>query len=194
MGEKGSGFFLTSWMVIVSFSFSPPPAKEQLRWTHPAQLTANDFRKPSAGRKVRVKTGRRSWRILEGYIYSGIAFSYEVKGKQVKYEVYAFMLPDDSWLADPENQATLEHEQAHFNITEIYARRLRQQLKQVARSEDARKKYQQTMKDLAKVQADFDHDQEGETGVTDQWKKKIQSELNERAAFSSAPVIPGRTD
>ena len=176
-------------MMLVVFS-AATKTKEQVRWRNPEQLTASDFRRDTAGRRVKVKTGKRTWRVLEGYIYSGIAYRFEQKGSDVRYEVYAFMLPDESWLSDPENRGTLRHEQAHFNITEIHARKLRESLLKVRNPEEAKRKYKQVITELAKTQADFDADHMGESDVTEHWQRKIQRELNERSAFAAAVVIP----
>ena len=139
-----------------------------------------------------MKTGRRTYRVLEGYIYSGIAFSYSVYGEKVSYEVYSFMLPDESWLADPDNAATLEHEQAHFNISEIYARKLRNKLSRIRNHIVAREEYQRMMKELEKTQDEFDHDQEGESGVTSEWQQKISDSLKEYDEFTSSSVVPSK--
>jgi hypothetical protein len=52
-------------------------------------------------------------------------------GSAVHFEVAALFLPDESWvkptvLVDPlERLRTLRHEQTHFDVTEVFARRLR---------------------------------------------------------------------
>jgi hypothetical protein len=53
------------------------------------------------------------------------------QGQAFQFLVVAAVLPHESWvkprvLADPaENRRTLGHEQTHFNLTEVYARRMR---------------------------------------------------------------------
>ncbi len=184
------GLIICAWLVIASFSFIPPSAKEQIRWMNSTQLSADDFRKKNPGRKVKVKTGRRTYRMLEGYIHSGIAFSYVAQGSKVEYEVYAFMLPDESWLADRNNLGTLEHEQAHFNISEMCARALREKLSHIDEPAVAKLEYQRMMRELARTQAGFDQDHDDETGVTEKWQKKIDESLNKKAAFAATIVIP----
>ena len=61
---------------------------------------------------------------------SGISYSYRTRGQagayQLDYEVTAFFYPDRSWY-HPElcDSVVLSHEQLHFYISEIYARKMR---------------------------------------------------------------------
>jgi hypothetical protein len=176
-------------MVSVSFKTDRSP-REQVRWTSVTCLSKNDFRKTSPGRPIKTKTGKRTYRMLEGFINTGIAYSFERTGDFVHYELYAFMLPDDSWLLDRDDPETLEHEQAHFNITEIYARKMRSRLSRVKNQEAAKRIYRQLMDDLQRKQADFDRYHERENGVAPEWKKWIEGSLKELEAFKETEVIP----
>lgn len=172
-------FLLCTGAVIFSFlAFQQGTNKDWLPWKSPDQLGVSDFRKKHPGRPVKFKTGKRSYRLLEGFIQTGISFSYSgVNGRLSDAEVFAYMVPSDSWLADKTNLETLEHEQAHFNITEIYARRLRRKLQANVKIEQARRFYQQTMNDLKSRQQLFDREHKSESGVNDEWKRIIREEL-----------------
>lgn len=172
-------------LILVVLSFQSVSVNEQRPWQHPRQLTVDDFKMEQPGRVVKIKTGKRSYTELEGFIQTGIAFRYEARnGRTTGFEVFAYMVPDESWLASKNNLLTLAHEQAHFNITEIYARRLRKKLAVGMSTERAKRIYQLTMKELAGIQASFDRDQKGEAGVTLKWKERISDELQELAAFA----------
>lgn len=60
-----------------------------------------------------------------------LSFESRCRGEQFTYKVTALFFPADSWvkpqvLADGvEKVRVLEHEQTHFNLTEVYARRMR---------------------------------------------------------------------
>lgn len=151
----------------------------ELVWTKMDGLTFGDFQKQLSTVPQKQKIGKNTYATLEGYIYCGIRFSYEQVGNQLKYEVYSFMEPAQSWIRDKNNVGTLEHEQAHFNITEIYARKLKYELRNERNLKKAKKKYKQVFKALAKKHEDFDKDHHGEFGVERKWKNWIVEQLQE---------------
>lgn len=172
-------------LILAVLSFQAVSVNEQRRWQHPRQLTVDDFKMKQPGRVVKIKTGKRSYTVLEGFIQTGISFRYEARnGRTLGFEVFAYMVPDESWLADQNNLLTLAHEQAHFNITEIYARRVRQKLAVGMSTEKAKRLYQITMKELSGQQAAFDRDHKGENGVTAKWKQRISDELEALEHFT----------
>ncbi len=181
---------MISFLVLLSsISIAQPHAlKDEIAWSSPSQLTIDDFRKESPGRKTNFKTGKRSYKQLEGFIYCGIHFSYESVGNKISYTVVAFMVPGQSWIRDTGNAETLLHEQAHFNITEIYARKLRQKLKEVRSTEAAKKAYKKCFVELKKLQEKFDADHEGESGLSPRWKKQIEMDLEKLSAYSDDKV------
>ncbi len=148
-------------------------------WNQINGLTTDDFQRNLANVPKKQKVGRNTYAQLEGYIYCGIKFSYEQKGNNLKYEIYSFMEPSQSWISDKSNVGTLEHEQAHFNISEIYARKLKYDLRNEWNLKRAKKKYKQMFKSLLKKQADFDKDHHGEVGVERKWEIWIADQLRE---------------
>ncbi len=176
-------------ILLVGISIAQPHAlKDEIAWRNPSQLTMDDFRKESPDRKTNFKTGKRTYKQLEGFIYCGINFSYESVGSKISYAVVAFMVPGQSWIRDTGNAETLLHEQAHFNITEIYARKLRQKLKEIHSTEAAKKAYKKYFAELKKMQDKFDADHEGESGLSPGWKKQIEMDLEKLSAFSDEKV------
>lgn len=129
---------------------------------------------------------------LEGYIYSGIHFSYREAGNEIYCEVTAYMIPAESWLRDPEDDATLEHEQAHFDITEIYARRLRRDLSRVKTAQEAKKLMQSNFNALQAEQKRFDKNHKTENGVHPLWQEKITTELKSLEQWAAPTVIAER--
>jgi len=166
------------------------PESTELSWRNSSQLTMGDFSKESPGKTTKYRTGRNTYRQLEGYIFCGINFSYEATGDKVTYTVTAFMVPEQSWIRDKGNPETLLHEQAHFNITEIFARKLRKKLKEVEGTEAAKRLYKKCFADLKKMQEEFDEDHEGESGLIPKWKERIDDDLNKLVLFSNETVSP----
>ena len=51
--------------------------------------------------------------------------------RSVRYEVQCYFLPRESWTKTRDNGYILHHEQLHFNLAEVHARRLRKALSEV---------------------------------------------------------------
>jgi hypothetical protein len=88
-------------------------------WDPGYRLQWEDFRgTPPGSRRVAATTA------------SGISYSYRTMGQEgayrLDYEVTAYFYPDRSWY-HPElcDSVVLSHEQLHFDISEIYARKMR---------------------------------------------------------------------
>ncbi|WP_439150911.1 DUF922 domain-containing protein [Winogradskyella sp.] len=100
--------------------------EETLSWTESRKLTWQDFKaEPSEGVEAVALTA------------SGITFGYSLKtsGQRIidfSTSVHAHFYPNKSWyLEDRSNAYILQHEQLHFDITELYARMFRQQLERL---------------------------------------------------------------
>lgn len=94
-----------------------------MMWSETTKLTWSDFKaEPDSESDAVALTA------------SGITFGYSVKtsGKRImdfSTTVEAHFYPNKSWyLKEKSNVHILEHEQLHFDITELYARKFRQQL------------------------------------------------------------------
>jgi hypothetical protein len=114
-----------------------PPASPQTRvapsapivWSAARPLTWSDFRaRPGlAGTLAAALTASR------------LTSRFVCSGEQFEFEMTAWFLPDQSWVK-PElfvqpgsSQAALRHEQTHFDLTEVHARRARQYFREIAR-------------------------------------------------------------
>jgi hypothetical protein len=88
--------------------------EEQIRWRPDFRLQWSDFK----GRPDRASN-------MDALTESGITFSWSCDWRgEFTVEAYAIFIPTGSWVKEPTNYL-LAHEQAHFDITEIHARKLR---------------------------------------------------------------------
>jgi len=103
------------------------------------QLKWSDFRGP-------VEDGLESYSAVS---YVGFRLGYKGTPRQdsLIVVVEAFFNPDKSWHKADTSAYLLQHEQVHFDITELYTRKLKQQLQSATLTY---KTYQQTIKDLEK--------------------------------------------
>jgi hypothetical protein len=96
-------------------------ARRGIPWSADRRLTVDDFRGP-----VPASAGNEGARIAYG-IFDGA----RCVGMRFEFRVVAAMLPEQSWIspvvrANPADVArALAHEQTHFDLTEVHARRLR---------------------------------------------------------------------
>lgn len=126
---------------------------------------------------------------------SGIGFSWSMKsskeGTEFKYEITNSFNPDRSWVKEgKESEHLLAHEQLHFDISELHARKFRKELKayKITKSikQDLNTIYTKNERARQKMQRSFDsetkHSQNKE--AQEKWQTFIASELNRLEAFA----------
>lgn len=115
---------------------------------------------------------------------SAIEYAYECKGNSIDVTVKAIFIPEESWVkADAMNDYVLGHEQLHFDITEIYARKLRKELesklttcRDISRIESiASVVIKEWKKEQAKYDADSRHSMDKELQAL--WEEKVFNDL-----------------
>lgn len=128
---------------------------------------------------------------------SGISYSWGLKGTsermELDYKVETFFYPEQSWVqAGSKNAHLLKHEQLHFDISELHARKLRKLLTNVDSSKlnkDSKdylnKLYEKIDKERSAMQIAFD--KESDHGINTEaeikWQQFIEQELNKFQAY-----------
>ena len=161
--------------LVTSFCFS----QEEMLWTPNRKLSWADFKaKPQNNSDAAATTA------------SGISygFSAEVNGRGetiVNYEVNAYFYPKESWYKPSlANDLILSHEQLHFDIAELFARKMRMQLSKMTFTKNVKKEikqvYQATLKALQAYQKEYDRATNFSRNREQQlvWVKKINKILN----------------
>jgi hypothetical protein len=155
---------------------------DTLIWNVEYRLQVDDF-------EGRIK-GKRA-----GETVSGIFLRTKEDEGTVKFVVEAVFVKSKSFLRDS-SKYILEHEQMHFDITEVNARRLR---KRIAEKDFTRVKnisaviksfYEKANADWNNEQNLFDKDTQHGLNPAKQnlWKVRIAEELNELEAFASVEI------
>ncbi|MCK0157561.1 DUF922 domain-containing protein [Cellulophaga sp. F20128] len=122
---------------------------------------------------------------------SGLSYTYssfvENGSVALDYTVSTYFYPNDSWYkADQCDALTLSHEQLHFDITELYARKMRKQLATIkvtkATKGQIRKIYKKINTELAAYQNAYDTATNYSRDLEKQleWNKRIAIELNKK--------------
>jgi hypothetical protein len=122
---------------------------------------------------------------------SGIAFGWGYDEKGFSYTITCTFDPTKSW-GRVKNDLILAHEQGHFDITEIYARKLKQALTGYTFNEKTAGKdigpiYSRLMNEHVKMQADYDRESDHSRKAVpqQQWLVKIARELEDLKAYSN---------
>jgi hypothetical protein len=129
---------------------------------------------------------------------SGIMLNPVEENGSLKLIIQAVFFRNTSWLKT-DSAYGLNHEQMHFDICEIYARRLRQKIasKNLMRNKklnaELNNLYRQINQDLEKEQDRYDRETEHsiKTERQELWNKKILAELEELKEYSGTEIKIG---
>jgi len=127
---------------------------------------------------------------------SGIYFSYSITQNEDIFLSYSTLVeahfyPEKSWFKiDEINSFILSHEQLHFDITELYARKFRKRISEIKSIENIKTKLYDINKainlELEAVQDRYDNETEHSMNEIAQnlWQSSIKKELEKYREFS----------
>jgi hypothetical protein len=160
---------------------SPESASSQLLWHPTRPLNWTDFQgMPDPGEGVDALSS------------CGISLDPTLtKTGELRFEVDAYFSRPDSWVDGADaSSLLLHHEQGHFDIGEIYARKLRRRLANTrfergTLNQQITALYQQTFDEYAKAQETYDRVAEHSTNPAGQleWDRWIARELQRNEAY-----------
>jgi hypothetical protein len=122
---------------------------------------------------------------------STIKFDYSYNGKELKYHINCQFDKNKSW-GRVKTDYILSHEQGHFDITEIFARKLNKSMKEYSigklgdLTKDVTRIYENSMNQLHNMQVAYDSETNNSINKIKQeeWIKKIDTELRELEAYA----------
>jgi Bacterial protein of unknown function (DUF922) len=169
---------MLKWIVslVLPLSLAVHLQKEDntILWNSGHRLVWSDFRgSPDGGRDDAALTS------------SGIEFSYRIDGRGgFTWHIACLFDKNKSWVR-VKNDYILAHEQGHFDITEIFARKLNRQLKEYHVNRDQVTKevpalYQAIMKEQFEMENRYDEETDNSRIKNKQaaWLEKIKRDLN----------------
>lgn len=152
-------------------------SEEKMTWNQERPLQWSDFKgKPKPALGFVASTN------------SGISFSYSYKitngQRSTQFEVSSFFYPLESWYLQGEvNAYILKHEQTHFDISELHARKLKKRLEAAHFSDELKKEVEtiyhdieqkrKAMQDAFDLESDHSKNEEGE----EQWEVYVAQQL-----------------
>lgn len=127
---------------------------ESMPWDASKKLTWADFKGPIPFGAVAAATTASGI----SYEYSANLIHHEVK---LDFTVTAFFYPNESWYKPKVcDEHILQHEQLHFDISEVFARRMRMKLRNTSFTENVkseiRKIYKEILQELDELQDKYD--------------------------------------
>ncbi|MDO6473399.1 DUF922 domain-containing protein [Maribacter sp. 1_MG-2023] len=154
-------------------------SQEVVSWEPNFRFTWSDFKGAAP------ITSRAAATTASGITYRFSTF-YENNELQVDYKVFAYFYPTKSWYKPKLcNDDTLLHEQLHFDITELYARKLRKQLAGTKFTKNVKEEIRNIYKATIRQLNDFQNKYDSETNysrnlpVQERWVKEIEHVLKQ---------------
>lgn len=180
-------FFISLFALSLIAASGGEISTELIKWSPDKKLTWNDFQGKPTGKLKETKAV--TWTKLKGRP--------EVFVDRIEYDYSCYFNKEKSWHAGNFSSPLLNHEQGHFDIAEVYARKFRKAL-----SQHVSIKMSATGKFLDSLEMSIENDEKNFTNVyemeTDssrntqgqaKWDLKIKMLLEETKVNSSTLVI-----
>ncbi|MFT5164879.1 MAG: hypothetical protein ACI8P3_000102 [Saprospiraceae bacterium] len=175
---------LIAVVMTTLFWGTSPTTTDVIYWTSGYKLTWNDFEG--------APNYKHDYKDISAITFSGIVDYRGCEEGKIVYKIKAYFEKKNSWVkAIGQNDHTLEHEQVHFDITELYARKLRNALSGQVFTCGEEHTFETFVNDFLKGWQKMQEDYDGETGYShkhqeqDEWIEKVRAEMKELEAFKS---------
>ena len=189
-------FFFVGFITLLSFSFVKD---EFILWQENKKLKIQDFK---ADNKDTIKVNRQQFLGAISAIRIEYSSFQRNKNSVPDFSIKTYFDPNESWML-LKNDYVLQHEQIHFDLTELYARKMRKSVeslrqKNITNISIYRKKIQHwnIMKEKASNQFDADNQDYyikigqkilfQKNPKQEAWKKKVDRELFQYSLFKNA--------
>ena len=184
---------LLSKILILSFislgnNYNVYSQNNMIYWKENTKLKWKDF-------QGKVKNDSKHFAISSTGAFFEFRLESMADSAKIIFETYAIFNKDSSWSKSwGRSPYLLKHEQTHFNITELYTRKLRKALSEYVFSESYQLEIQRIIRyfnnERNKKQSQYDAETKHSLNETAQrkWNKYIASELKRFEAFTS-PVV-----
>ena len=189
-------FFFIGFISLMSFSFVKD---DFILWQENKKLKIQDFK---AENKDTIKVNQQQFLGAISAIRIEYSSFQRNKNSVPDFSIKTYFDPNESWML-LKNDYVLQHEQIHFDLTELYARKMRKSVeslrqKNITNISIYRKKIQHwnAMKEKASNQFDADNQDYyikigqkilfQKNPKQEAWKKKVDRELFQYSLFKNA--------
>lgn len=127
------------FLLVLCLQAFKPVVTSRILWSESRKLTWDDFKGKQEKKIIQtlrlpkdsmIITERDTTRIhieSEAYCYHEIQFNSKSLGNAITYEVRTYFIPAHSW-TQTSSEYVLDHEQRHFDLAEVCARKFRKHL------------------------------------------------------------------
>lgn len=189
-------FFFIGFISLMSFSFVKD---DFILWQENKKLKIQDFKAENIDT---IKVNRQQFLGAISAIRIEYSSFQRNKNSVPEFSIKTYFDPNESWML-LKNDYVLQHEQIHFDLTELYARKMRKSVeslrqKNITNISTYRKKIQHwnIMKEKASNQFDADNQDYyikigqkilfQKNPKQEAWKKKVDRELFQYSLFKNA--------
>ncbi len=166
------------FLLFIVMGFNDSQEYETIAWSPEKKLAWQDFRgKAPSNDRAAATTA------------SGISYQFSTSGSsgeiELDYLVSTFFYPNKSWyqpsLCD---SLILSHEQLHFDISELYARKMRNRLASSSFTQNVKAEFKQIYKEVLEELEEFQNLYDDQTNFSRDleqqliWNNKIQEALS----------------
>jgi len=171
--------FLVIFLAVANLSFAQSKNEELLDWSASRKLTWNDYKaSPDPNSDAAASTT------------SYLAIEYNISSSSFGYKIQSRFSKTRSWGLH-KTAYILSHEQGHFDIAEIFARKLNKEMSEYkfnkrTYQQDLNKIYNKILDEKEKMQNDYDKETNHSIKKEEQaeWLKKIAKMLEEYKDFA----------
>jgi len=177
--------FIYAILLTFLLAFTQDDKKDMILWSSDYKLQWSDFMGKPAGS-------------LKAMTWSTIDFSIKkIDATQLVLEINAYFIKKQSWRQNNfTDDFVLQHEQTHFDIAEVYTRKLRKKLSSVKYKDtkkampEIQKIYNETFSELKAYQKKYDEETKHSIIKDEQikWNKKIVDELQSLNAYTNPEI------
>jgi hypothetical protein len=171
-----SGFMLSGWTLISNHN-----SDSLISWNEYRRLTWDDFKG-----QVSQSSGADAATAIH------ISAKPFYRKKKLYYNVNAYFIPEQSWCRS-KSERLLAHEQLHFDIAELYARKVRKKISEyrqmgVRDVKEYNFEVSRILEESNRVDQEYDMNtlHGSHTQLQETWQKQINLELQILDRFSSA--------
>ncbi len=179
---------LNSLLIFCCITLFAQKKEDQIVWSKDYKLIWDDF-------QGRAKSSSTAGAMT----ISGIRRNFSYENARITFNTESIFFKKDSWVKDYDKiPSTLEHEQLHFNITELFARKFRKALQEMKFKKNGKKTQKEFLEIYDKIDEEKDAYQElydkETTNPRDEikqaeWVKKVTKELSELEQYSNSEII-----
>ena len=178
-------FFILLLVSCTNTSFKQDDGETVIVWQKNRKLSWDDYKGKPQHRFAAAST-----------VYSMYRHIYKDANGNITASIKAYFYPKDSWKGHYLDDALLAHEQKHFDIVELYARKLRKQLMaiKVSNEEDAQQKMDSLHKiiddEMDAYQDRYDKESDYSMAHDEQaaWIKQIDAAIDSLSAYQNTEV------